>query len=59
MKIYKYKILETLSRTIEIEAESEEKAWDKLEDIYYNADVVLTADDLENVEFYQIRPNEQ
>lgn len=51
---YQYKIVETLARVIEIEADDSEKAWEKLEDMYYNGDVVLSADDFENVEFYPI-----
>ena len=49
---YQYKIVETLARVIEIEADDSERAWEKLENMYYNGDVVLSADDFENVEFY-------
>lgn len=51
---YQYKIVETLARVIEIEADDSEKAWEKLENMYYNGDVVLSADDFEDVEFYPI-----
>lgn len=49
---YRYKIIETLSRVVEIEAENDEQAWEKLENIYYNSDVILSSDDFEGVEFY-------
>ena len=52
MGTYKYKIVETLSRVVEIEAENEGKAFEELERMYYNADVVLNYDDFEGVEFY-------
>ena len=52
MGTYKYKIIETFSRMVEIEAENEGKAFEELERMYYNAGVVLDHNDLEGVEFY-------
>lgn len=43
--IYNVRISEELARTIEIEAEDEDEAYDKAYDMYRNCEVVLTSDD--------------
>lgn len=49
---YKIKVIETLSRIIEVEADSENTAFDKIKDMHMNEDLILSADDFEGVEFY-------
>lgn len=45
MKKYRIEITETLSRTIEVEAESEEVAVKKVRQMYRNGDIILDASD--------------
>lgn len=45
MKKYRIEITETLSRTIEAEAESEEVAVKKVRQMYRNGDIILDASD--------------
>ena len=45
MKKYRIEITETLSRTIEAEAESEEVAVEKVRLLYRNGDIILDASD--------------
>lgn len=45
---YKIGITEKLHKTIEIEANSEAEALTKVEDMYQNEDIVLSADDYSN-----------
>lgn len=45
MKKYRIEITETLSRTIEAEAESEEVAVKKVRKMYRNGDIILDASD--------------
>ena len=49
--IYKIEIIETLSRIIEVEAESVADAIDEIEDRYYAEDIVLDSDDYCGTEF--------
>lgn len=47
---YKIKIIETLSKVVEIEAENKDKAFDKVQEMIRNEEIVLTADDFEERE---------
>lgn len=49
---YQVEIEETLTRVIEVEANSESEAWELADKQYRNSDVVLGADDYED---YNIR----
>lgn len=47
---YKVEITEYLRRTVVVDAEDEEDAKSKVEDMYYNEDIVLSADDFDYME---------
>lgn len=49
---YKFKIIETLSRIVEVEADDRDSAYDKVEEMINTEEVVLTADDFEGREIY-------
>lgn len=49
---YKFKVIETLSRIVEVEAEDSDSAYDKMEEMIDTEEVVLTADDFEGREIY-------
>lgn len=49
---YKFKVIETLSRIVEVEAEDSDSAYDKVEEMIDTEEVVLTADDFEGREIY-------
>lgn len=51
MKYY-VKITETLSKVIEVEAESENDALEKVDEAYSNSDIVLSADDFEESDMF-------
>lgn len=51
MKKYKVEIIETLKRTIEVEASCPLHALAKVKDDYDDEKIVLTADDFEEVKF--------
>ena len=48
---YHFEIIETLSRTVEIEAESTQEAYIKGSDLYRDCEIILDADDFIDVEF--------
>ncbi|BAG09099.1 hypothetical protein FMG_P0050 (plasmid) [Finegoldia magna ATCC 29328] len=49
---YNVEIVETLRKVVEIEAKTEEEAIRKVEEMYFNEDIVLDSDDFDNlVEF--------
>jgi|GEM_PF-858191 hypothetical protein len=52
MKKYKIKVVETLSKVVEVEAEDYDLAFEKVEEMVDCEEVVLTADDFEGREFY-------
>ena len=52
MKKYKVTIAETLEREVEVEAPDWNHALDIVEESYWNGDVVLTADDHKDTDFY-------
>ena len=49
---YKVNVEELLSRIVEVEAESEEEAEDKVREMYMNEDIVLDASDFLSVEYF-------
>lgn len=49
---YKFKIIETLSKIVEVEADDRDSAYDKVEEMINTEEVVLTADDFEGREIY-------
>lgn len=51
MKTFKVNIIETLSRTVTVEAESAKQARDKVSDMYYDDKVELDYDDLVSTDF--------
>lgn len=51
MEIFKIEVKETLSRIIEIEANSEEEAFSKIQDVYNKGEIVLDAKDCVETEF--------
>ncbi len=53
---YNVTITETLSRIIEVEAESVQDAEDKVWDMYYKEDIILSARDYEDTEITDVEP---
>ncbi len=51
MKKFRVTITETLSTSVEIEAEDEFDAEDKVQKQYNNSDIILTAEDYVDTEF--------
>lgn len=51
MEIFKIEVKETLSRIIEIEANSEEEAFSRIQDTYNKGEIVLDAEDCVETEF--------
>lgn len=54
MAIFKIEVKETLSRIIEIEANSNEEAILKIENLYKKQEIILDADDFVETEFLKI-----
>lgn len=54
MATYKIKIIETLSRVIEVEADDYYEALDQVENDYQKGDIVLDYEDFDEVEFFKI-----
>ena len=52
MKTYKLELVETLSRIVEVEAESYEEALEKLEDDYNNQRIILDSNDFVGHEIF-------
>lgn len=48
---YKFEIIETLSRIVEIEAPTYDDAYHKMREMYRNEEIVLDADDYIDTEF--------
>ena len=48
---YKIKIQETLARTVTVDADTEDEAIDKAEELYYNSDIILDSEDYKGVIF--------
>ena len=49
---YKVNVEELLSRIVEVEAENEEEAEEKVRVMYMNEDIVLDASDFQSVEYF-------
>ena len=54
MSIFKTEITETLQRTIEVEAENERDALQKVKEMYKNEEIVLDSSDFVGVEIKKI-----
>ncbi|WP_130893097.1 DpnD/PcfM family protein [Paraprevotella xylaniphila] len=59
MMKYKFKIIEALSKVIEVEAEDYDVALEKVEEMIDCEEVVLTADDFEGREIYPYEDENQ
>lgn len=49
---YKFKVIETLSKVIEVEADDSDSAYEKVEEMINCEEVVLTANDFEGRGIY-------
>ena len=49
-KTYGFVIIETLQREVEIKAYDEDDAFDRIDKMYRNAEIILTADDFSDYE---------
>ena len=58
MKKYRIKVVETLSKVVEVEAENYDLAFEKVEEMVDCEEVVLTADGFEGREFYPVEDYE-
>lgn len=56
---YTFKIIETLSKVVEVESEDGDSAYDKVEEMINTEEVVLTADDFEGREIYPVNDKEE
>lgn len=56
---YKFKIIETLSKIVEVEADDRDSAYEKVEEMIAEEEVVLTADDFEGREIYPVNNKEE
>ncbi|RGZ94967.1 hypothetical protein DW966_01315 [Bacteroides stercoris] len=55
MKKCRIKVVETLSKVVEVEAEDYDLAFEKVKEMVDYEEVVLTADDFECREFYPVK----
>lgn len=56
---YTFKIIETLSKVVEVEADDSDSAYEKVEEMVNFEEVVLTADDFEGREIYPVNDKEE
>lgn len=49
---YKFRVIETLSKVVEVEAEDSDLAYEKVEEMINSEELVLTADDFESRGIY-------
>ena len=56
--IYRVNISEILTATIRIEADNESEAMGMAKQMYKNCDIVLSADNFEDVKFYVAEEND-
>lgn len=49
---YKIKVIETLSKVVEVEADDMNSAYEKVEEMVNCEEIILSADDFEGREFY-------
>lgn len=54
METFKIEVKETLSRIIEVDANSEVEAFSKVQDLYNKEEIVLDADDYVETEFLKL-----
>ena len=56
---YQFKIIETLSKIVEVKADDIDSAYNKVEEMIVKEEVVLTADDFEDREIYPANDKEE
>ena len=56
---YRIKVIETLSRVVEVEAEYYQAAYDKVKGMVDREEIVLNADDFEDREYYPMEHYEE
>ena len=49
---YKFRIIETYSKVVEVEAENMDSAREKVEEMINTEEIALTDDDFEDIEIY-------
>lgn len=49
---YKFRVIETLSKVVEVEAEDSDLSYEKVEEMINSEELVLTADDFESRGIY-------
>lgn len=49
---YKFRIIETYSKVVEVEAENMDSAHEKVEEMINTEEITLTNDDFEDIEIY-------
>ena len=49
---YRVKVIETLSRVVEVEADSKDEAFEKVQNMWCASEIELTNDDLDEHEIY-------
>ena len=49
---YNVKVIETLSRIVEVEAQNQDEAWEKVKSQYDKGDIVLGSDDFDCYEIF-------
>jgi hypothetical protein len=59
MPTYKIEIIETLSRVVEVEAENSDVAMDMVQEMYDNQTIVLTDEDVVEVELIETWDGEE
>ena len=57
MKEFKIEIVETLQKTIVVLSDNLENAIDKVEELYYNGEIVLDSNDFVETKFQEIKEN--
>lgn len=55
MKIFEFEIKETLSKTIKVESKSKEDAYNKIQEMYKNEEIVLDSSDYIETEIEEIK----
>ena len=54
MKIFEFEIQEILSRSIEVEAQTEDEAYLKIKEMYQNEEIVLESSDYIDIEIKKV-----
>jgi hypothetical protein len=52
MKTFYFNINETLSKTVRVQAETEDEAREKVQEAYDNGEIILTMDDINSSEIF-------